>query len=306
MKIPTRFSSQDAMVLSSGLLTGLAVLGGLLWLGERAPDFNPMGWYVLFIIPVGAVLVGIVAGLGYGLASFWSGRRITHPLMVVILLLQAVVYVLAHWVDFHRNDLVFEDGTKVGFMEYYDAVTRSMTFTSGPEDAADDASALGLMGYLFRLLEVAGFSFGGLVIPLMLVTRPYCEGCSRYMRRWQLAELPGAVPFRKISNNNAPGWEEHRKQNEEVLEQALQTVRDLTSAIQGGAVSDVRNLREEAGTKVKAARKAGARIVVSLFDCTGCRAGLLTSEFRVPEQPAKVLSQEVIAPEVVPVFDELR
>jgi hypothetical protein len=160
MKIPPRFSSQDAMVLSSGLLTGLAVLGGLLWLGERAPDFNPMGRYVLFIIPFGAVLVGIVAGLGYGLASFWSGRRITRPLMVVILLLQAVVYVLAHWVDFHRNDLVFEDGTKVGSMEY--------------------------------------------------------------------------------------------------------------------------------------------------FDCTGCRAGLLTSEFRVPEQPAKVLAQEVIAPEVVPVLDELR
>src|SRR5262245_22630652 len=87
-------------VLQSGLITSALALAGVYWLNKNTDDFNIMGWYADYIIPVGAVIVGFAAGSGYGLASWYTGVRISRWLLVTVLLLQAVSYVAAEYVEY--------------------------------------------------------------------------------------------------------------------------------------------------------------------------------------------------------------
>ena len=81
---PTGWRSSDLAVIGTGLLTTTAVLLFVHWLGGQIKDFEIMGLYWLFIIPAGAILVGIGAGSGYGFMSWKTGRKISGSLLIVI------------------------------------------------------------------------------------------------------------------------------------------------------------------------------------------------------------------------------
>src|SRR5689334_608961 len=87
-------------VLQSGILTSVLALAGVWWLNHNTTDFNIMGWYANYVIPVGAGIVGFAAGSGYALASWYSGVRIGNGLLAVVLLFQAASYVGAEYVEF--------------------------------------------------------------------------------------------------------------------------------------------------------------------------------------------------------------
>ncbi len=166
------FSIADIFVVAGGLVTTVLTLGIVMLLNATIEDFNIMGWYAVFIIPAGAILVGAGAGSGYGLVSWVSGRKVGGLPLATVLLIQLVAYCGAQWLEFRSLDFVHENGTPVSFFEYFDATTRSMTFTF--RHSSNPTGELGILGYLFRGLELLGFALGGLVIPGMLKAKPYC------------------------------------------------------------------------------------------------------------------------------------
>src|SRR5262249_50527370 len=81
-----------SMVLLAGLATTVLALVGVYVLDVIAPDFHIMGWYANYILPAGALIVGMVASSGYGLASWFSGIKITSKLLWIVLVLQLGAY----------------------------------------------------------------------------------------------------------------------------------------------------------------------------------------------------------------------
>ena len=63
------------MVVIAGVVTTTLALLGVWWLDNNTTDFNIMGWYGNYVIPAGALIVGAVAGSGYGIASYLTGSE---------------------------------------------------------------------------------------------------------------------------------------------------------------------------------------------------------------------------------------
>src|SRR5687767_7320502 len=87
-------------VILCGLITSALTLAGVYWLNANTTDFAIMGWYANYVLPVGAVLVGLAAGSGYGIASWMTGVRISRQLMLTVVLLQTVMYFAAEYVEY--------------------------------------------------------------------------------------------------------------------------------------------------------------------------------------------------------------
>ena len=97
--------ASPAPVFVAGLATTVAALVGVHLLG-RYGDTNIMGWYGNYILPAGALIVGVVAASGYGALSWWSGVKISKPMLWTILALQVVAYFGAQYIQFHNQHLV--------------------------------------------------------------------------------------------------------------------------------------------------------------------------------------------------------
>src|SRR5437879_245713 len=63
------------LVLIFGLATTALVLYGH-YFAETHYQENVMGLYADYVIPVGALIAGLIAGSGYGLTSYFSGVKI--------------------------------------------------------------------------------------------------------------------------------------------------------------------------------------------------------------------------------------
>jgi hypothetical protein len=268
-------------VLQCGILTSVLALAGVYWLNKNSSDFHIMGWYANYVIPAGALIVGLVAGSGYGIASRVTGVRISRGLLWTVVLLQAGAYVGAEYVEY--RDVIkqlgqagaarVQPGRLPTFLEYYDFKARSFAWK---KDQGNGAGApLGGWGYVFVLLGAAGFILGGLIAPAVLFAVPYCEGCQRYMSRKVLGVLPAAVPVKKISKKDTAAQEAHAREQEEAGERASSAVVRLGGAIAAGNATAVRQELSDAGS-AKLNAKLPKRVDVSLAWCKSCEGGKIT------------------------------
>ena len=183
------------VVLMAGAGTTALTLLGIFLLDIAAPDVNPMGWYLNYVLPIGAILVGLVAGLGYGITSFMMGYKIGKWLLVSILMLQVIAYFAAQFLAFRGMDLVYEEtGEPVAFTTWFHLTTITIAFKKSGE--------LGAWGYGVRALEIIGFALGGLIVPAVLMGKSYCEKCQRYMKTKELGLIPASVPAEKIKKKD--------------------------------------------------------------------------------------------------------
>jgi hypothetical protein len=267
--------SLDLLVIGAGLATTAATLFLVSWLSVHLKDLNIMGWYWLFIIPVGAILVGIAAGSGYGLMSWFRGRKVSGSLLAAIVALLALAYAAAQWVEFRSLDL---ERYGVDFFRYFDVTTRSMTFKLMRSNSP--SGSLGILGYLFRLLELAGFSLGGLFIPIMLRAKPYCESCLTYMQRSARWWLPAAVPTRKVGKKDQAAADAYRRDMDEAHQKGIRLLNELAAAARAGDTMTFRAVLEQNGVSMKEAAKLPGSVNLTLHRCPQCRTGVLAMELR--------------------------
>lgn len=269
---PSGWRSSDVSVIVAGLFTTAAALFFVQWLSGQVKDFEIMGLYWLFVVPVGAILVGIGAGSGYGFMSWRTGRKITGSLLVVILALLALGYVLAQWIEFDSLKL------PVDFLTYFNVTTRGMTLTIGRSQTS--TGSLGLLGYLFRLLELVGFSLGGLFIPILLRAKPYCGSCSMYMRRGSRWWLPAAVPTRKVSKKDPVAMNAYQQDMDEAHKKGIGLLNELVAVVKESDTTSFRSVLEQNGLEVKEANKLPGSINLVLHTCPQCRSGVLEMALR--------------------------
>jgi hypothetical protein len=168
----------DLFVLVSGIGTSFAAL--VLVFVLSAVGFDPMTFYIFFIVPVGALLVGLLAGSGYALMSWIRNSFVHFRSKVIIFVLGALTYVLAHYITYMAllaaNDVPSE---AFSFFDYIRLLCENISYGDIHDD---EGVALGKFGYLIQLVEWAGFAFGGIIPLLILQTIPYCHHCQRYKK----------------------------------------------------------------------------------------------------------------------------
>jgi hypothetical protein len=188
-------TNRTILVFACGLLTSIVTLLGV-YLVRVEAQANVMGWY-FWGIPVGAVLVGMTASSGYALAAWYSGSRIRKSLMLSVALVQLLAYFAANYLEFQAaGPFASSRGGEMGFLEYYDATTRAMTFQETTRAMTSrDNRRLGVRGYLFRFGEILGFLVGNCGVLAMIASIPFCELCERYLKRSMLAfVVPESMP----------------------------------------------------------------------------------------------------------------
>ncbi len=239
-------TGRSVLVVVCGVATTAAALLGVYLLKVLA-DENIMGLYANYVLPVGALLVGLLASSGYALAAWFSGRRISGGLLLTILGLQVLAYFAAQYVEFRAYEPIRPGPVveRMGFLEYFDLSTRAFAWkkTSG----TGSGEPLGALGYLVRLGEILGFSLGTLLIPLLLGNVPYCELCERYKKTRKLAVLPAETA-------------------------AAEEVTRLASAKDVAGFSQCVQRHQ---ANAKANNKLPRRISVSLIHCQQCSGGQL-------------------------------
>lgn len=257
-------------VLAAGLVTTALALTGVHVLNQTTDDFQIMGWYANYVIPVGAILVGAIASSGYALGSWLRGVKVCGALLFGIIGLQIAAYFAGQYLEFLSFDLVYEDGTSVGFLHFFDVSTRSFAWN---QDDGSMGAALGAWGYGLRALEVLGFGAGSLIAPAALRGKPYCEPCAVYMRKRHTAWIPASVTAEKIRKKDTAAREAHANAQEAALEAALGHAESVAQLAQGGDAAGFRALMTELSDDPKQTEKLPARVTAELSHCPSCEAG---------------------------------
>lgn len=289
--------SPGLLVVLCGLVTTVLTL--LLVYYLQTKDIQPMGFYIFAIVPVGAILVGLCAGSGYALGSWWAGAKIGGGLLIFVMILQVGAYFSAQYVDYAQTRVEFDRQTAElferleeatgeqldeqdrkeneeklreeaginSFGTYFDRTTRSFTFDGGQE--------LGGWGYGIRLLEIIGFALGSLIIPLILMAQPYCTKCQVYRKTRQLGLLPAGIQPRKVKKKDAEGQEALASDAEEAMQGGIQLVEETAEMAQGGQTTEFIDTMREIRDSKKEVSKLSSRIQVSLEFCPRCHDGNL-------------------------------
>ena len=254
-------------VVIAGFATTVLALVGVWWLNRNTTDFHMMGWYASYVLPVGALLVGFVAGSGYGLASWWTGLKIRRALLAAVLGLQLAAYVAAEYIEF--RDVARAVGVDTGvreFRAYFHLKATSFAWSRHGRTG----EPIGMWGYFFIGLAVVGFAAGGVLAPAILSRVAYCERCQMYMRSRRLGTLPASVKARRVSKKNVEevtAYEAEQRQAGEQAAARLREIAELTAKNDGFGLKATFD-RERPGER--ATWKLPARIVINLVHCRSC------------------------------------
>jgi hypothetical protein len=278
------------VILSGIITTGLALLGVYV-LDVSLDDFHIMGWYADYVLPVGALIVGLAASSGYGLASWFSGVKITRSLLWIVLGLQLGAYFAAQYIEFMNLHLVHRaDGSPVGFFEYYDIVARGFAWK---QDNGSMGEPLGMWGYFFRSLEVIGFVGGSMIVPLVLRKAPYCADCQLYMKTRQLALVPASVPAKRVKKSDAAGQAAYQEEQQKAFSGGKQTCDTIQQLAVGNSSGDFKRKIDELQLGKKAASKLPGRFSLQLVHCKKCFAGKFVAKLLTGQ--GKQLKQTEVA-----------
>ena len=227
--------------------------------------------------------------------------KITKALLVTIVVLQIAAYFAAQYIEYRTIAPVHGDGTPVGFWEYFDAVTRAFAWKG---QGGKEGEPLGMWGYGLRVLEVAGFVLGSLVVPLILWKKPYCNACHMYFRTRSLGLLPAGPPVKKIKKKDAEGQAAYAKETEEATAVGAALLDALNEHATAGRAEEFGALLAEHAPKPKQKEygKLTRRIALAVSHCPRCHVGFLKATAmagqgkQVQQTP---LGQTALAPEFV-------
>jgi len=258
-------------VLIAGVVSSALTLLAVYFLNKT--DLQVMDYWVDGMIPIGLLLAGMMAGSGYGIASFVTGTKITKNLLWIIVGLQFFSYFAAKYIEFHSQNLVYKDSQlPISFWDYTDTMTRSFSFV---QDNGKQGGEFGVWGYGMLALEVAGFCVGGLVAPLILRSRLYCESCQVYMKNALLMLIPASLAEKKFKKTETEARAEHDRLHDETLKKGDEVQKTLREQAQVNHPEEFKQALEAYRADQKAILKLPVYVQVNLSHCPHCRNGIV-------------------------------
>ncbi len=274
-------------VFAAGLVTSIATIALVWFLGSSA-EFNVMGFYLWFIFPIGAIIAGLLAGSGYGLAARLLGVRVVLWALIAIGVLQFLIYMGAKYAEYsfvfsqlkENPEFMLAAATnpeakaflEMGFFSYFDLNTQSFAFDEGSD-------GMGLWGYAFRLLEIGGFVGGGIGTLLMSKGAAYCESCEQYMKTKPVATIPASLHPNKVKKKDIEGQEVEAARQEQAWNDGHTLAATLLEAIDNQSPEAITHSLQEIAAYNMENKKAGqVNIKFDKTACTGCGDGFVVAD----------------------------
>lgn len=144
--------------------------------------FNLFTFNIWFIVPAGAIAVGMAASSGYYFGALFFHKRPSAVLLIQMIAIAAITQFLIYYLEYAT---MVVDGQKVSdyvpFSQYLDISLTKAHYRVG-RGAGVDTGEIGSAGYWIAGLQFVGFLLGGIAIYFMLATRPVCDKCQTYFR----------------------------------------------------------------------------------------------------------------------------
>lgn len=148
-------------------LTGISLYSFMLW----------------FLLPAGAIFSGLFAASGYLIGARLFHRRPTKLLLATILVVSTLTFFLLYYLKYRTStDIIGERASDfISFWQYFNLYMTHVSISPCFHfRCASQGLSLGWLGYGIGLLQVVGFSMGGIGAYASLRAALYCEHCNRY------------------------------------------------------------------------------------------------------------------------------
>ncbi len=277
---PAKSRSRQFIVIAAGLFTSAVALV-FVWYISVEGKTEIMSEYANYVIPWGALLVGLGASSGYGIASWITGVKIRKGMLLVIVGLSVLAYFGAQYVNFLSLGpmVVKATGKRLDFWYYFHL--NAINFAWEQKDGKV-GEPLGMAGYFFRMLELAGFVGGSLIAPAALMNKPYCELCEQYMSSKTLATIPdyATADFmeKRLKKANAGKQKFVHDQTLASADHVLNILRQYLTINDAAGFNDI---IAQIAPGSKRANKVHTRVVINLRRCSRCNNGYFEPLFLI-------------------------
>ncbi len=162
--------SASLIVLLAGFITSMFVVG----ISYILPG-NPLYFMINGIIPVGALVVGALAGLGFWFASTKTNLRPSKSLIGFGLATAATAWFLGYSLIYYRSGA----SSSLDFISFLQAYMTTSTYRM----LGHDAFKLGKFGYGLAALELTGFLAPIYFYLSFLRQKPFCQNCEKFYKQ---------------------------------------------------------------------------------------------------------------------------
>lgn len=149
---------------------------------SRAVEIDLFSVMILFVVPVGAVVTGIVAASGYYFGSLFLHVGPSWSLMIQMVAVAGGTLVLIHYLQY--TSLTLDDGRRVSalisFGQYLDVVLTTAHYRI--TRAQLESGQVGGFGYVLAAIQFIGFLVAGFAMFGHLTSKPTCSQCRKYVR----------------------------------------------------------------------------------------------------------------------------
>ena len=286
---PPRSAHRPIWVILAGVISTALTLVAVYLLDVRG-NMNVMGLYADYVLPAGAIFVGLAASSGYAAMSWWLGVKIRRRLLLTIVALLIGSYFAAEYVTYRSlgplgapagarmitsptGQITVPVFRRIGFWEYFHR--KAVNWRWKKQNSTDpEGQPLGTAGYFFVILGIVGYVGAGLLIPISLGSKAYCDLCERYMRTRRLAVWPiiAAVQRRSRAPNDAAADASSLPQ---VIEAEAKLIHLRACVAAGDSAGFIAALRQTPG-EMKQADKELRRLAIYLISCPSCASGRLS------------------------------
>lgn len=170
-----------AVVVGAFITSVLTALANVLI--ARTTTIDVFTFSVLFVLPIGALLIGAGGASGGLLACRYFNVRPTAIDFVVMVVIGAFTMWLIYYLDYRT--LVLEDGRRaseiVPFGTYFDLVTTKSHLRVGRGQT--DTGEVGSYGYWLVFFKFIGVLIGGAAVFAFLKGMAFCESCRVYFKK---------------------------------------------------------------------------------------------------------------------------
>lgn len=188
-----RHASGEGIVLLAGIASTIAVVAvDGIFKSTSGVDVPSLSLFL--IIPVGAVLAGMLAGLGYYWAAQWRHEMPSKSLAFNMALVGLSAWAAIQWTDYATARL--PNGRPVAriasFGTYFRAKTERASYRFHRSRAS--TGAVGKFGYVIAGTQVIGFVVGSFAMFGLLLDKRTCSSCRKYVRSERLlSEVNGVA-----------------------------------------------------------------------------------------------------------------
>ena len=121
--------------------------------------------------------------------------------------------------------------------------------------------------------RILGFVFGGLIVPMVLRSQPYCASCQLYMKSRRLPWLAASVPARRVSKKDPAAQAAYAQEQDQAFEAGKSTIANLQELATGNKTADFQKQLETLKPGSKAVVRLPGRFSQELVYCKRCHAG---------------------------------